>query len=606
MRTAAKCFLLICAVAASGVAQSPQAPPPAAPSALAQVIDRIITQENQLSKSIARYHPLVETYIQHVKPDRELGAVPEKDEYFLGKLNLAGGVDDHSLLSAPSLPAKSLKFFNRFFSIRFLPSGFAQMALVDEAGFDRQHYDFEYVRREFLGEVRAVVFDVKPKKGSGAGRFLGRIWAEDQDYHIVRFNGTYGPTTSYRHYFHFDSWRVNMGPNLWLPAYVYTEESDFRYLKVRSLRFKGQTRIWGYDLKQGNREEEFTKIVVDAQNPVRDQSDTPADLAPVGGLRAWERLAEENVLQRLEKAGLLAPEGEVDKILTTVVNNIQVTNNIDIQPEVRARVLLTTPLESLTVGHTIVISRGLLDVLPDEASLAMVLTHELAHILLGHRLDTKFAFDDRMLFADEQTFKRLGFRHDAKDEAAADQKALALLENSPYKGKTAAAGLFLKALSAQAGGLPALIRPHMGNRMADGKTVSRMAQLMNSAPQLETARKEQIAALPLGGRVKVDPWSCRVMMLRNKPVALLSAREKLSFEVTPFLPYLTRQSTTEQVAAAGAVGAVANTGAATGNGGGATDQFKTSGSDHDSQGSTETTMAATEARPATPAAPPKQ
>jgi hypothetical protein len=146
----------------------------------------------------------------------------------------------------------------------------------------------------------------------------------------------------------------------------------------------------------------------------------------------------------------------------------------------------------------------------------------------------------------------------------------------------------------------------MGNRMADGKTVSRMAQLMNSAPQLETARKEQIAALPLGGRVKVDPWSCRVMMLRNKPVALLSAREKLSFEVTPFLPYLTRQSTTEQVAAAGAVGAVANTGAATGNGGGATDQFKTSGSDHDSQGSTETTMAATEARPATPAAPPKQ
>jgi hypothetical protein len=603
MKTAAKCFLLICAVAVSGAAQSSQTPPPAAPSALAQVIDRIITQENQLSKSLARYHPLVETYIQHVKPDRELGAVPEKDEYFLGKLNLAGGIDDHSLLSAPGLPAKSLKFFNRFFSIRFLPSGFAQMALVDEAGFDRQHYDFEYVRREFLGEVRTLVFDVKPKKGSGAGRFVGRVWAEDQDYHIVRFNGTYGPTTSYRHYFHFDSWRVNMGPNLWLPAYVYTEESDFRYLKFRSLRFKGQTRIWGYDLKQGNREEEFTKIVVDAQNPVRDQSDTPADLAPVRSLRAWERLAEDNVLQRLEKAGLLAPEGEVDRILTTVINNIEVTNNIDIQPEVRARVLLTTPLESFTVGHTIVISRGLLDVLPDEASLAMVLSHELGHILLGHRLDTKFAFDDRMLFADEQTFKRLGFRHDTRDEAAADQKALALLENSPYKGKTATAGLFLKALSAHAGELPALIRPHMGNRMADGKTVSRMAQLMNSAPQLETARKEQIAALPLGGRVKVDPWSCRVMMLRNKPVALLSAREKMSFEVTPFLPYLTRQSTTEQVAAAGAG---ANTGATTGNGGGAADQPKTSGVDDSSQGSAETATAVTEAKPATPAAAPKQ
>ena len=78
----------------------------------------------------------------------------------------------------------------------------------------------------------------------------------------------------------------------------------------------------------------------------------------------WEQQAEENAVERLQKIGLLAPSGEVDKILATVVNNLLVTNNIDLQSDIRCRVLLTSPLESFTIGHTIVISRGLLDVLP--------------------------------------------------------------------------------------------------------------------------------------------------------------------------------------------------------------------------------------------------
>lgn len=55
----------------------------------------------------------------------------------------------------------------------------------------------------------------------------------------------------------------------------------------------------------------------------------------------------------------------------------------------RARVILTSPLETFSVGSTIIVSRGLLDVFPDEASLAMVLSHELADIVLGHNLGTK-------------------------------------------------------------------------------------------------------------------------------------------------------------------------------------------------------------------------
>ena len=76
-------------------------------------------------------------------------------------------------------------------SMEYLPRGFLQMIYIDTNGFDKQHYNFDYVRREFLGEVRTLVFDVTPLSTPGDGRFVGRIWVEDQDFHIVRFNGAY-------------------------------------------------------------------------------------------------------------------------------------------------------------------------------------------------------------------------------------------------------------------------------------------------------------------------------------------------------------------------------------------------------------------------------
>jgi hypothetical protein len=81
----------------------------------------------------------------------------------------------------------------------------------------------------------------------------------------------------------------------------------------------------------------------------------------------------------------------------------------------------------------------------------------------------------------------------------------------------------------------------MGNMMVKGNHVIRMTNLEVGAPKLEMAKTEQIAALPLGGRVKVDPWTAKITMPKTKPLALLSAREKMPFEVTPFFLYLTRQ-----------------------------------------------------------------
>jgi hypothetical protein len=255
--------------------------------------------------------------------------------------------------------------------------------------------------------------------------------------------------------------------------------------------------------------------------------------------RHWERQAEDNAMERLQKIGLLAPPGDVDKVLQTVVNNLEVTNNLNIEPDVHCRVLLTTPLESFTIGHTIVISRGMIDVLPDEASLAMVLSHELAHIALGHELDTKYAFNDRLFFPDDQTFERLGFQHSPSEEDAADKKGLEFLKNSPYKEKLATAGLFLQALQDRTPELRNLIRPHLGDGLGNPKSM-RMEELVSGAPKLQEARTDQVAALPLGGRIKVDPWTNKIELVKAKPVALTSAREKMPFQLTPFFPFLTR------------------------------------------------------------------
>jgi hypothetical protein len=537
---------------AAGLLHAAQTPQPQQPAAkpevatnlsMTEIIDKAVQQEASLAARITKFHPLIETYIQNLDRDDELAFVPKNDQYFLGKLDLTAEGKERSLMPQQTWTKAIGSRISQIYSVRFLPNGFAQMLYIN-GGFKRSNYSFEYVRREFLGEVRCMVFDVKPIPHTD-GTFAGRIWVEDQDYNIVRFNGTYGPSTATKLFFHFDSWRENMSPGLWLPAYIYTEESDASYLlgKVK-LRFKGQTRLWGYNIRTSSQQNELTSLTVESDQ-VRDGANEANTVSPVRAYREWERQAEDNVIQRLEKAALIAPDGEVNKVLETVLSNLEITNNLDIQPEVRARVLLTSPLESFTIGHTIVLSRGLLDVLPDEASLAMILAHELAHIALGHRIDTKYAFNDRMLFDDAQAFKSVKMKRDDKEEIDADQKAAEYLEKSPYKDKLGNAGLFLRAVDERAGQLDHLLLPHIGNRMVKGSQVRRMADLMKSAPQLETGRVDQIAALPLGSRVRVDPWTSKIELIKTKPLTLMSAREKMPFEVTPVFLYLTRQSKTQ-------------------------------------------------------------
>ncbi|MFZ0307868.1 MAG: M48 family metalloprotease [Candidatus Sulfotelmatobacter sp.] len=513
------------------------------PTTMDQVVDRFIEREHGLMKALSTRTPVVETYLQNLSADPQLGPVPSADHYFLGRMDMGESVDRKDYLKEQDkgMETRLMGGVNKLFKVQYQPMGFSWMVYADRTDFDRSHYEFHYIRREFLGDVRCLVFDVTPKKNSGKGRFLGRVWVEDQDYNIVRLNGTYAPAPRNSYFFHMDSWRLNLIPGYWVPAYIYSEEGDFSAGVKNKMAFKAQTRIWGYDLKKGDKDDELTQIRVDS---VKDESPTTQDASPLQAEREWQQQAEDNVIERLTRAGLLAPEGDVDRILQTVVNNLEVTNNIDLPRPVRTRVLLTAPLETFSVGNTIVISRGLIDVLPDEASLAAVLSHELAHIVLGHNLGSKYAFNDRMLFSDDSTYNNLGFKHIPEEEVAADKKAVELLKNSPYAQKLDNVGLFLKALQSRAPQLNALLTTHLGNSLEENGTITRLSALGTQGPALDNNKLDQVAALPLGGRIKINPWDDKAEMVKTTPVAITSARDKMPFEVTPFYPRLARYGAT--------------------------------------------------------------
>jgi hypothetical protein len=507
----------------------------------ADLVDHIIVREHQEAELISSYQPIAETYVQVFKQKRNEPPLLSRDYYYLGQadLSVAKPLVYHSMLTSQNqLPKKG------FVDYGFKPLGFVQMVYIDRKGFDKQHYSFQYVRREFLGDVRCIVFDVRPLPKSGIGRFYGRIWAEDENYTVVRFNGVYLPVHHSGYSSHFDSWRLNVQPGLWLPAYTFAEEMD---LKIRALeikhfndldrlRFKAQTRFWGFNLKESVHEQEFTDLTVQAPAGLDDRraNGEERDHSPLQAQREWQSQAENNVISALVRSGLLAPSGALEKTLDGVVNNLEVTNNLDIEPPVRCRVLTTATFDVFAVGHVIVVSRGLLDVLPDEATLAAVLAQELGEIVISKSSAERYGFYDIVQLPSLEALKRFSFKLDDRERETSSEKAVAFLRNSPYKDNLASAGLFLKQFQYDSRTLRALVAPHLGDRLYVA------SQLTRIAPDLQPESLNQVAALPLGARIKLDPWSDEMDLIRAKPTTLASAREKMPLEVTPFMPYLTR------------------------------------------------------------------
>ncbi len=517
------------------------------------LVDKAIAREKVLIKEIQQRTPLVETYIQNTRPDVKLYEVPVDDQYMLSRVDFGKTFFDkgyeprteskHGFFKGSMAAVTGLTKALGLEKLTYSPTGFMQMMFLDPTSFDQQHYAFSYVRREFLGSVRTWVFDVHPKPDvKGMGRFYGRIWIEDQDGNVVRFNGTYtGPTSedSSKYYFHFDSWRMNVQPDVWLPVAIYVEESRLgEGSKAEGL--KAQTHFWGYSLKLPTRDSENVSVKVD---DAEDKSDDSQDVSPLQASRMWITQAENNVIDRLVEAGLVAPltpGGYEDKVLGQIVINLIVPNNLAFTDQIHCRVLLTDTVEATTVGNTILVSKGLIDSLPSEPAIASVVAMELAHIALGHHIDTRYAFNDRLLFPDEATFQRIDMYHSDVDNETAAKKAMEYLQASMYKDQLPVAGLYYEQLADRGKELKALNSPKLGDSLLKPDGTPWMADLEHMAPKLNWDDLNQTAALPLGSWLKTDPWDDKVHMLNAKRYAPMNARDKMPFEVTPVFYKLQR------------------------------------------------------------------
>ena len=551
----------------------------------AALVQKAVVREKVLIKAIKQRTPLVETYIQNTKPDLKLYAVPISDTYILSRVDFGKAfIDKPFEIRAANASSNSKSGKHNFFTgslasmtglskalglerFTYSPNGFMQMMFLDPTGFDTQHYVFSFVRPEFLGSVRTWVYDVHPKV-PGMGRFYGRIWVEDEEGNIVRFNGTYtGPTNAEdasKYYFHFDSWRMNVQPGIWLPVAVYVEETT-RQEGSKSVGLKAQTHFWGYSLKLPTRESENVSVKVD---DAIDKSDDSQDVGPLQASRMWVTQAENNVIDRLVEAGLVAPlnqGGYENKVLDQIVITLVVPNNLAFTDQLHTRVLLSTTIEATTVGNTILISKGLLDTLPNEVSIASVVAMELAHVAVGHHIDTRYAFNDRLLFPDESSFRRINMYHTDHDNADAAKKAMEYLQNSMYKDQLPTAGLFFAQLVDRGKVLKGLTTPKLGDALLKPDGNAWMADLQKMSPTLNWDDLNQRPALPLGSWLKTDPWDDKVHMLNAKQYAPMNARDKMPFEVTPIFYKLQRYDVTRletptapAAAAAPAVAAPAN------------------------------------------------
>ena len=85
---------------------------------------------------------------------------------------MSDGPEDTSFVGQPGFGRRMANRLTGLYSMHFLPLGFAQMVVLD-TDFQKKYYNFTFVRREFLGEVRCLVIDVQPKENAPSGTLSG-------------------------------------------------------------------------------------------------------------------------------------------------------------------------------------------------------------------------------------------------------------------------------------------------------------------------------------------------------------------------------------------------------------------------------------------------
>jgi hypothetical protein len=312
-----------------------------------QLAQRIFTGEQISIAQFSKREPIVESYVQSLDPEVSPEAVVD-DAYFLGRVSLNPDAPHQGRVQPFAFGASER---SRHIRVNtgdrwpLYPDGYVDMLFVDISDFDKDHYDLTYQGDQALGDKEYLRMAVQPLDGKVSGRFVGNIWVDITSFRIVRIVGTFSPKrlspfSKYFNasgisrlglYFHFDCWRQEVSPGAWVPASTSFDEQRMWNAGdlTTSFHLRGQTWVWSYQT-----------------------------------LEPEARKASADPLAELKSSGLLASPGKVEDSLNRIVKEIQLANGIE-GPAIDCRVLLTTPAEVFSLGNTLLISRGLLNLVPD-------------------------------------------------------------------------------------------------------------------------------------------------------------------------------------------------------------------------------------------------
>ncbi len=435
-----------------------------------QIQHRIFEGEQQMIASLIGTAPRLETYLQSLSPQTK-GEHPIDDAYFLSKVDFSRGYEE----SGQGRRGYQTFFFggsgsNRTVRVnngrrwKLYPDGFLDMLFVDLEDFDAETYNLSYITAEPFDGVLCLTYFVAPKDANARGKFRGRIWVESSTFKIIRINGSFKPTSvgfwrgvvggDIPIYFSFDSVRQEVSPGTWLPWYSYVDEDrtwkQLNHNGETDFHYRGHIFIWGY----------------------RD---------------TVERSGETYLLRHLDDEKLLANPDVVERVLNLIINKIATSNNLNLR-DTDCRVLLTTPVEIFHSGHTIIVSRGLLNVLPDDSVLPLLLAREISEMTLSSGINSD-----------------LHGRTDVNAESW--NSAVALATRAGYSDAVFSTWWLFTQLEGRSKQIPNLVQSRFGASL-----------LLSNAPR----RADKILAhgtlgkaLTLRGKYTIDAWDSKLQIRRE-------------------------------------------------------------------------------------------
>ena len=240
------------------------------------IIDRMSKAERAVLGRLRTSQPLMEVYIQHVAPDEARGWVPVDDNYFLGQLQF----DDEPRLRPLGRREQQRGMVAAHLSLPAQPGGCLRRDGGARLAGARAESDTNSNMSAGSSSANRGASSSTSNRSATARGFVGRIWIEDRDYTLVRFNGashgseeTLSGMLKRTLSFHMDGWRVNVAPGVWVPSVrlLGRNGSEQRLVgqvvlqdpKKQQARFRSQTRIWRYQAQNAEQTDSLTTIRID-------------------------------------------------------------------------------------------------------------------------------------------------------------------------------------------------------------------------------------------------------------------------------------------------------------------------------------------------------